>query len=205
MEVPILGTNYHGVPAGVLIALTLLASAVWPVEPVFAETPKRVARVSTTKGVRVKTISDDSGQTSAAARSQPRPASEGLAVANETNDGDRESVVERARGVVGARYRFGGKSPKTGFDCSGLILYAFGDKAGNLPRSSLAMYRSVAKIDDLRPGDLVFFGRGRVGHVALYVGAGQVVHASTPQRGVRTDDVSTLSRYLGYAGAGRII
>lgn len=102
------------------------------------------------------------------------------------------NVLFRAISLVGTPYRWGGNTPRTGFDCSGLVDYVFRTEAGLvLPRTS----REMAALDapkiarhDLEPGDLLFFGhRQRVDHVAIYVGDGRFVNA--PDRGgtVRLD------------------
>ncbi len=96
----------------------------------------------------------------------------------------RDSAVARARAQVGTRYRIGGESPDRGFDCSGLVRYVMTALGVQLPRVSwqqagagLAVARDTA---DLRPGDLLTFGRGkRVSHVGIYVGNGRYVHASS--------------------------
>lgn len=116
---------------------------------------------------------------------------------------ESDEIVAKAKAQIGKRYRYGGTTP-SGFDCTGLVHYVLGEKASSLPRSSKDMYGAVAKADSLRPGDVVFFGRGRARHAAVYVGNGEVVHASTPRTGVRVDKVQTLSRALGFMGVGRI-
>ena len=100
-----------------------------------------------------------------------------------------QRVVKRALGALGTPYRWGGSSPKRGFDCSGLVKYAFGNVDDlSLPRTSREQSRvdrpRVSK-DDLEPGDLLFFrlhGRG-VDHVAIYLGHERFIHA--PHRGTR--------------------
>jgi len=103
-------------------------------------------------------------------------------------------VLFRAIGLVGTPYRYGGNTPQSGFDCSGLVDYVFRSSAGVvLPRSS----GEIADVDaprvkttQLAPGDLLFFGsRRHVNHVAIYVGKGRFVHA--PNRGgtVRLDEL----------------
>ena len=74
-------------------------------------------------------------------------------------------------------YRYGGDSPRSGFDCSGLVRYVFGHFGVDLPHSSYADYGLGNQVTrgSLRPGDLVFFDG--VGHVGLYVGAGRFIHA----------------------------
>lgn len=102
-------------------------------------------------------------------------------------------VVFTAMGLVGTPYRWGGNTPETGFDCSGLVGYVFSSAAGlSLPRTSLAISKVDApkvKREKLVAGDLVFFHgrRSRISHVGIYVGDGRFVHA--PDRGgtVRLD------------------
>jgi murein DD-endopeptidase len=107
-----------------------------------------------------------------------------------------QAVLKRALGTLGAPYRWGGASPERGFDCSGLVSYAFRKVDDlELPRTSREQSRvdrpRVAK-GHLKPGDLLFFrlhGRG-VDHVAIYLGNERFIHA--PHRGtkVRIDTLS---------------
>ncbi|MEO6968438.1 MAG: C40 family peptidase [Rhodanobacteraceae bacterium] len=102
-------------------------------------------------------------------------------------------VLFRAIGLVGTPYRFGGNTPASGFDCSGLVDYVFRSAGFALPRNS----REIADMDAprirgdrLAPGDLLFFGRhGRVSHVAIYVGEGRFVHAPNTGGTVRLDQL----------------
>ncbi len=102
------------------------------------------------------------------------------------------NVLIRAIGLVGTPYRWGGNTPASGFDCSGLVVYVFRTEAGmSLPRTSHAMAAldapRIAR-DDLRTGDLVFFGRHhRVTHVGIYVGNGRFVNAPDTGGTVRLD------------------
>ncbi|WP_084303876.1 C40 family peptidase [Phytopseudomonas flavescens] len=107
-----------------------------------------------------------------------------------------QDVVKRALGALGTPYRWGGTSLERGFDCSGLVNYAFRKVDDlDLPRTSRALSRvdgpKVAK-GKLEPGDLLFFRiRGRsVDHVAIYLGNDRFIHA--PRRGssVRIDKLS---------------
>lgn len=102
------------------------------------------------------------------------------------------NVLFRAIGLVGTPYRWGGNTPDSGFDCSGLVDYVFRTEAGiSLPRTS----HDIARIDaprvdrrDLQPGDLLFFGsRRHVTHVAIYVGKGRFVNAPSSGGTVRLD------------------
>jgi cell wall-associated NlpC family hydrolase len=94
--------------------------------------------------------------------------------------GDR--LVSRAMNYLGTPYRYGGTSPKTGFDCSGFVYYLYGAVFGQtIPRMPHEMQRegqAVAR-SDLRKGDLVLFGsRGTITHIGIYAGNGQFVHAT---------------------------
>lgn len=99
--------------------------------------------------------------------------------------------------LIGTRYRFGGTSEKSGFDCSGFIGYLFREEAGvTLPRSTREMINvdapKVAR-NKLKPGDLLFFstnGRGRVSHAGIYLGDNQFIHSSSRRSGgVRIDSL----------------
>lgn len=86
---------------------------------------------------------------------------------------------------VGEPYRYGGAAPG-GFDCSGLVQYAYGLAGVALPRTTQAQWRELPRVaaSDRRVGDLLFFRiDGRLSHVGLYLGGGQFVHA--PRTGTR--------------------
>lgn len=107
--------------------------------------------------------------------------------------------------AVGVPYRWGGSSPASGFDCSGLVYWAYGRLGVSVPHSSYALYglgRSVRR-SRLRAGDVLFFSG--LGHVGVYIGRGRMVHA--PQSG-RTVEVVRLARshYGGrIVGARRLV
>ena len=93
--------------------------------------------------------------------------------------------------AVGVPYRWGGSSPTGGFDCSGLVYWAYGRLGLSVPHSSYALYglgRNVPR-SRLKPGDVLFFSG--LGHVGLYIGRGRMVHA--PQSG-RTVEIVPLGR-----------
>ncbi|WP_200999966.1 C40 family peptidase [Pseudomonas cichorii] len=108
-----------------------------------------------------------------------------------------DSILERGKSLIGTRYRFGGSSTTSGFDCSGFIGYLFREEAGmSLPRSTREMINVNAPLvsrNDLKPGDLLFFstrGRGRVSHAAIYLGDDQFIHSSSRRSGgVRIDSL----------------
>ncbi|HEX7371128.1 MAG TPA: C40 family peptidase [Rhodanobacteraceae bacterium] len=102
------------------------------------------------------------------------------------------NVLIRAIGLVGTPYHWGGNTPDSGFDCSGLVDFVFRSAAGMaLPRTSRAISALDApkiRRDDLEAGDLVFFGRHhRVNHVGIYVGNGRFVNAPDKGGSVRLD------------------
>src|SRR5215210_7183008 len=107
--------------------------------------------------------------------------------------------------AVGVPYRWGGSSPASGFDCSGLVYWAYSRIGVSVPHSSYALYevgRSVRR-SRMRAGDLLFFSG--LGHVGIYLGRGRMVHA--PHSG-RTVEVVALGRsHYGdrLVGARRIV
>jgi len=101
--------------------------------------------------------------------------------------GSVDAVIAAAQSVIGAPYIFGAADPAVGFDCSGLTMWTWAHAGVSLPHSSSLQYASLPPIDSsaLQPGDLVFSSYGRLGsgvvdHVALYIGAGQTIAASSP-------------------------
>ena len=120
------------------------------------------------------------------------------------------SIVGTASSYLGYSYSYGGSNPSTGFDCSGFAQYVYsscGYSIGRTCTSQLNYGTEVSK-DELQAGDLVFFNNssdGSVGHVGIYVGGGNIIHAENPRTGVRTDTID--SGYYGkyYYTARRIV
>ena len=136
-------------------------------------------------------------------RGEDRPAQESV------DEGGGPTRAERAAKMavqaVGLPYRWGGESPTTGFDCSGLVRWAYGSVGIDLPHSSYSLYdmgRSVPG-SRLAAGDVLFFEG--LGHVGLYVGRGRMVHA--PQTGRNVEIVRLVSAGYGgrLLGARRIV
>jgi cell wall-associated NlpC family hydrolase len=148
---------------------------------------------------------------SAAARPAPaRPASQVQKTAERANvDQPGHKIAKQALKYKGTKYRFGGTSKK-GLDCSGLVARIYEDlKMKRVPRASAALYKSgePVKLNDLRPGDLVFFKntyRRGISHVGIYAGHNKFVHASNERRGVTITPLSDPYYQLHYAGARRL-
>jgi len=117
-------------------------------------------------------------------------------------------LMLHALSLVGIRYRYGGDSPATGFDCSGFVRYVFNQLGTLLPRSASDISRHGRDIDrgELQPGDLVFFNtlRRPFSHVGIYLGDQRFIHA--PSRGGRIEIVNMAEGYWErrYNGARRV-
>lgn len=98
----------------------------------------------------------------------------------------RAQIVDFALQFEGNPYVYGGTSLTNGADCSGFVMSVFAQFGYSLPRVAADQYyQSVQKsVADLEPGDLVFYGSG-ISHVALYIGDGQIIHASTSASGIK--------------------
>ena len=139
-------------------------------------------------------------------------ASLAAAPARATLDGasdQRSGPVLQALSAVGTKYRYGGKAPETGFDCSGLVTHVFQHAWGlELPRSTQEQRRvgKSVKLKDLQAGDLVFYNTRNkpYSHVGIYLGDGRFVHA--PRSGALVRVESLHSRYwrARFSGARRL-
>jgi cell wall-associated NlpC family hydrolase len=120
-----------------------------------------------------------------------------------------QDTLDKALDLMGIRYRRGGTSPETGFDCSGYVRHVFQEGLGlYLPHSARAMSKEgepVAK-DDLQPGDLVFFKtvRRAVSHVGIYLGDHLFIHAPRAGGVVRVEDLRENYWVKRFAGARRL-
>ena len=112
------------------------------------------------------------------------------AAAEQAQADRRQNLVNYALQFVGGPYRYGGNDPRTGVDCSGFTRYVMQHGAGvSIARSSTAQSNQgrAVSAEEMRPGDLIFYGSGRsINHVGLYIGDGQIVHASTYETGIKT-------------------
>lgn len=135
----------------------------------------------------------------------------GLGIAASSPDGVSVAPPARYGGVVGIAmqflgtpYRWGGSSPSTGFDCSGLVMYVFSQVGVSLPHSTYALWGMgvAVSLDQLAPGDLVFFNG--LGHMGIYVGGGQMIHSPHTGDVVKISPIGSGWYASTYMGARRI-
>ena len=122
--------------------------------------------------------------------SNPTPGPEYAPAASTDVLGQAQEIVLRALSFIGVRYKWGGTSPDSGFDCSGLIGYVYKTRAGVAPPRTVAQltdFGTPVDGDELRTGDLVIFGGGRAFHAGIFVGEGRFVHAPSTGGRVRLD------------------
>ena len=101
----------------------------------------------------------------------------------------RQNLVNYALQFVGGPYRAGGNDPRTGVDCSGFVRYVMQHGAGismNRSSGSQATQGHAVNSSQMQPGDLLFYSSGSgINHVAMYIGDGKIVHASTYATGIK--------------------
>jgi len=141
----------------------------------------------------------------ATAKSPPLEAAPSLAAMLAAADPDSLAVTASAQ--LGKRYTPGGENPRQGFDCSGLTSYVYAKSGVELSRSSREQFRQgqPVKREDLRKGDLVFFGKKGVHHVGIYMEDGKFVHAATSGGAVKVGSLDDPEWSRSYAGARRVI
>ena len=114
-----------------------------------------------------------------------------------------QRAVTIARGQLGVPYRWGGASP-AGFDCSGLVMYAFAQVGVSLPHNAAMQYAygSAVSRSALAPGDVVFFNG--LGHNGIYIGGGQFIHAPHTGDVVKISGLNDSWYASTYVGARRM-
>lgn len=125
-----------------------------------------------------------------------------------TGSGTATEIANFAYSFVGYNYVYGGASPSTGFDCSGLMNYVYTQFGYSMNRVADDQMNQGSYVErsNLQVGDLVFFGYGDYAdHVGMYIGNGNFVHASTPSTGVRVNSLNETYYTTRYIGARRII
>jgi len=143
-----------------------------------------------------------------------------VALADEAEAAAKPSLIERASAsthemamnalsLLGVNYRYGGNSSDTGFDCSGMVRHVVRNALGlDLPRTAREMSQIGQRIplDDLKPGDLVFFNtmRRAFSHVGIYLGDNRFVHAPSKGGEIRIEDMNNRYWVARFEGARRL-
>ena len=125
----------------------------------------------------------------------------------------QKTAMNKLMGQIGKPYRWGGNSPRTGFDCSGLVWYAYKDLVKfRIPRTANEMYhlRDASPVNrgELESGDLVFFrtqGRGTADHVGVYVGNGKFIQSPRTGQDIQITSLSEDYWQRHYVGARRVM
>lgn len=126
------------------------------------------------------------------------------------SQGGRSPVVAAARSLTGVRYKYGGESPQSGFDCSGLTWWAYRQVGVELPRVSYDQYEAGRPVGrhDIRPGDLVFFrlpGNPKNMHVGIATGQSTFIHSPREGGRVREDQLDLPYWRERFIGARRVV
>lgn len=121
-----------------------------------------------------------------------------------------QETLNYALSLVGIKYKFGGKTPETGMDCSGFVRHVFYQAADMLlPHNAraISMFGKKIAIADLQPGDLVFYNtmRHTYSHVGIYLGDNRFVHASVTGRGVEVVNMKDRYWVKRFNGARRLL
>ena len=119
-------------------------------------------------------------------------------------------LVVNALSFLGVKYRYGGDSARSGFDCSGFVRYVYQETLGTvLPHNAAEQAHEGEKIPEsqLKPGDLVFFNtlRRAFSHVGIYIGDGQFIHSPRPGQTVRVENLDSPYWAKRFDGARRIM
>lgn len=139
------------------------------------------------------------GRASGSPPRAPRPRTSGRSTSwpvSNAGSGAARRVVPEGERYIGVPYKWGGSSPRSGFDCSGFVQYVYGSQGVDLPRTSRQMAGAGVGVSasrtSLTVGDLLLFAQnGTINHVAIYAGGGRILHSSSSGGGVRYDDLDS--------------
>ncbi len=165
--------------------------------PVKAILPVLTAIAAVTAGC-AGAPTEPSARTFASVNVEPRVADEAVGGA----------IADVAMGMVGTRYLYGGTDPLEGFDCSGLVYYAYGQAGYDVPRSSREQFRAARKISvgEADPGDLMFFqDQTKLSHVGIYLGDGFFVHAPASGKNVAVGSLDSHYYREHLVAVGRLL
>lgn len=137
---------------------------------------------------------------------KPEKATAPRRIINNSNH-TRSRLIADGKKLIGTRYRYGGTSEKTGFDCSGLVQHVFAQQGYRLPRSSNEQFSKLLPVKEPRPGDLIFFrhGKGKVNHVGIYLGNQKMLHSPSPGKKVEITRIDQAYWQKRYAGARAVV
>ncbi len=181
----------------------MLASVRVEIEQLKAEERRRAAELAAQARARLAAQQAAAEAATTYADPYSEPAFTDIPTGAAAPDGTRASqVVSIALQYLGIPYVWGGSSPSQGFDCSGLVSYVYAQIGIYLPHHAASMYNHGVPVSysELAPGDLVFFNG--LGHMGMYIGGGQFVHAPHTGDVVR---VATLAGYGSFVGARRVL
>ena len=106
----------------------------------------------------------------------------------------RRELMKIAHQSIGTRYKWGGRTPQEGFDCSGLMQYSYKQIGIKIPRTAAKQRDASRRLSrsQLKPGDMIFFKTGRrSNHVGIYAGNGEFIHASSGSHRVKKERLDT--------------
>ncbi len=145
----------------------------------------------------------------ACASNEPMPSRSGEVAARQQQPVKRRNVAEQAAVVavrqLGVPYRYGGSTSK-GFDCSGLVHYAYSKAGKSIPRTTAGQWQALQPVaaNSLRVGDILFFNiQGKVSHVGLYLGSRRFVHAPSSGREVTIAELDSAYYRKVFVRGGR--
>lgn len=137
------------------------------------------------------------------------PARDAPAVEPQPAPGDaRGPIVQLALSMVGVQYRYGGAHPRDGFDCSGLVYYAYTSNGHGVPRTSREQFDAARKITlgEAAEGDLLFFrDQEKLSHVGIYLGDGRFVHAPSSGGSVSVANIDAPYYQRNLVAVGRLL
>lgn len=162
--------------------------------------------------VAAKNFIDDIPANQTKTGNESKPVSESK-LASEPKSGwqsTAQEIMMNALNLTGIKYRYGGTSPETGFDCSGFVRYVFGEAASiALPHNARAISQigKIISTEELQPGDLVFFNtmKSAFSHVGIYMGNNRFIHAPSSGGGVHIVDMDSAYWSKRFDGARRIL
>lgn len=174
-----------------------------------SDTPQTTSRSSEPRNTEVESQVEISNEPTSTIENENKT-TQTTDVATPATSSVGEQIAEMAKEYVGYKYVYGGASPSTGFDCSGLVYYICGKLGYSVNRTADYQINNGVSVEkaNLQPGDLVFFTNYStnegIGHVGIYIGNNQFVHASSTTTGVIISSLNQADYVRRYVTARRI-